>query len=323
MNSPKVTREHLGGERVVWTIDSGVIGPVLGLTANIHGDESTGVVVLNQILEQGHMLQKGKLRLFPSLNPEGLSEVRRESPKLAQDLNRLFPNCLDSRVAVHPELRSIWFALQDHHLDMLIDIHSDSGLAMPYVLMDRQLSPNLEVFHKMKEMAEVLGLYTLKEYLPRDYRRYQLQRSLSGAVLNSLQIPCLTMEIGRRRHVVWEDVLIALSALGRLLTHFEMIDATTLIQLGWNHSKPVTPSGVWRRDNGPITREEGLVVPVAPLGQLLREGDAIAKIVNAQGITRETVCAKQTCVVLAYPDKAWVARWLSICTIGVLETQRG
>ena len=29
--------------------------------------------------------------------------------------------------------------------------------------------------------------------------------------------------------------------------------------------------------------------------------------------------ALRTCIVLAYPDKAWTARWLSICTIGVLE----
>ena len=65
VNSAKVIREHLGGERVVWTIDSGVMGPVLGLTANIHGDESTGVVVLNQILEQGHVLQKGKVPTVP------------------------------------------------------------------------------------------------------------------------------------------------------------------------------------------------------------------------------------------------------------------
>ena len=70
----------------------------------------------------------------------------------------------------------------------------------------------------------------------------------------------------------------------------------------------------------PSLEKKDWLYPVAPLGQLLREGDAIAGIVNAQGITRETVCAKQTCVVLAYPDKAWIARWLSICTIGVLET---
>ena len=120
-------------------------------------------------------------------------------------------------MAVHPELRSIWFALQEPHLDMLIDIHSDSGLAVPYVLMDRQLSPNIQVLHQMQEMADVLGLFTLKEYLPHDYRRYQLQRSLSGAVLNSLQVPCVTMEIGRRRHVLWEDVLIASLGTGTIV----------------------------------------------------------------------------------------------------------
>ena len=91
MNSAKVIREHLGGERVVWTIDAGVVGPVIGLTANIHGDESTGVVILNQILEQGHLLQKGKLRIFPSLNPEGWQKYG-ENHRSCPDLNRLF-NC--------------------------------------------------------------------------------------------------------------------------------------------------------------------------------------------------------------------------------------
>lgn len=320
MNGAKVTREHLGGTRVVWTIDSKVPGPVLGLTANIHGDEVTGVVVLNQLLEQGHRLQKGMLRIFPSLNPDGLVEVRRESPSVAQDLNRLFPSCLDTRVVVHPELRGVWFALQDPQLDMLIDIHSDSGLAIPYVLLDRQLSPNIQTLHQLQEMAEVLGLCTMNEYPIHDYRQYQLQRSLSGSVLNSLQVPCVTMEIGRRRHVAWEDVIVALSAVGRLLCHFEMFQDSDIEELGWNVRPESYVSGKWRRDNGPITREEGLVVPIAPLGRILREGDPIAKIVNTQGVTRETVCAKETCVVLAYPDKAWTARWMSICTIGVLET---
>ena len=31
MNSAKVIREHLGGERVVWTIDSGVVGSCTGI----------------------------------------------------------------------------------------------------------------------------------------------------------------------------------------------------------------------------------------------------------------------------------------------------
>lgn len=319
MTSPKVTREHLGQGRVVWTVDSGLAGPTIGLTANIHGDESTGLVILNQLLEQGHLLQKGMLRIFPSLNPQGLAETTRMSPSLEMDLNRLFPNCLQSNVAVHPDLRMVWRSLQDPTLDMLVDLHSDSGLATPYLLLDRQLVPNVSVLHQMLDMAEALGVFTMREYPIADYRRYQLQRTLSGAVLNTLQVPCVTMEIGRRRHVCWSDVLVGLSALGRLLVRYEMLLDQDLERLNWTAPSPSSISGTWRRENGPITREEGLVVPIAPLGTILREGDAIAKIVNAQGVTRETVSAKQTCVVVAFPDKAWTERWLSICTIAVLE----
>ena len=319
VNYPKITREHLGHDRVVWTIDSGVFGPVLGLTANIHGDECTGLVALNQLLEQGHRLQKGKIRLFPSLNPEGLVESRRESPRLEKDLNRLFPNCLDPNAAVHPELRTVWRALQDPPLDMLIDIHSDSGLATPYVLLDRQLSQNARVLKSMQEMAEVLGVYAMWEYVPRDYRRYQLQRTLSGSVLNSLQVPCVTMEIGRRRHVDWKDVQITLSSIGRLLVHFGMFTTEDIQDVGWNISATPKIDGVWRRENGPIAREEGLIVPMVDLGTVVHEGESVAKIVNAQGVTRDTVCAKETSVVIAFPDKAWTERWLSICTIGVFE----
>ena len=316
---PKITREYLGHDRVVWTIDSGVSGPVLGLTANIHGDECTGLVALNQVLEQGSRLKKGKIRLFPSLNPEGLMESKRESPRLGKDLNRLFPNCLDPNAAVHPELRSVWRALQDPPLDMLIDIHSDSGLAMPYVLLDRQLSRNIRVLNQMQDMAEVLGIYTMWEYVSTNYRRYQLQRTLSGSVLNSLQVPCVTMEIGRRRHVEWKDVQIALSAIGRLLVEHSMCTLEDIDAMGWNLSSRSNIGGVWRRENGPITREEGLIVPTVDLGTIVQEGESIAKIVNAQGVTRDTVCAKETSVVIAFPDKAWTERWLSICTIGVLE----
>lgn len=314
-----MTREHLGQGRVVWTVDSGLVGPTLGLTANIHGDESTGLVILNQLLEQGHLLQKGMLRIFPSLNPQGLAETTRVSPSLELDLNRLFPNCLQSNVAVHPDLRMVWRALQEPTLDMLVDLHSDSGLATPYVLLDRQLVPNVSVLHQMLDMAEALDVFTMMEYPIADYRRYQLQRTLSGAVLNTLQVPCVTMEIGRRRHVCWSDVRLGLSALGRLLMRYEMLLEQDIERLNWTVPSPGSISGTWRRENGPITREEGLVVPIAPLGTILREGDAIAKIVNAQGVTRETVSAKQTCVVVAFPDKAWTERWLSICTIAVLD----
>ena len=101
----------------------------------------------------------------------------------------MFPNCLDARVAVHPELRAIWFALQDPGLDMLIDLHSDSGLAVPHVLMDRHIVQTFKCCIGCRKWQKYLDCIQCKSIYLHDYRRYQLQRSLSGAVLNSLQVP--------------------------------------------------------------------------------------------------------------------------------------
>lgn len=84
--------------------------------------------------------------------------------------------------------------------------------------------------------------------------------------------------------------------------------------------KLTRPMGVWRRGNGPITRIGGLVIPIAQMGQVLQEGDPVARILDAQGKTREVVWAKETCVVIAYPDRAWVNRWASICTVALVES---
>ena len=111
----------------------------------------------------------------------------------------------------------------------------------------------------------------------------------------------------------------ALAALGRLLSHFGMVDHGDLVQVGLGTKPSKLDRGLATRQWSHYQRRR-FGCSCCTIGSILREGDAIAKIVNAQGITRETVCAKQTCVVLAYPDKAWMRDGYLICTIGVLET---
>ena len=317
----KVHREYLDNERVVWTVDSKNPGPTIVFTANVHGDECTGVAIINQLLERlEHSLQCGQIRLFPSLNPDGLKRMVRECPSHGQDLNRLFPNCLDESKRVHPSLRQIWKAIQSPKPDLVVDLHSDSGLAIPYVIVDRLLETNQQLLQSAWDWADQTGIFALWEYGLSDYRRFQLQRSLSGAVLNSLRIPCLTLEIGRRRHADSNDIVRGLTIVGRILMYAGCLTQTQLSEFGWVLPNMESPLGVWRRGNGPITRVGGLVLPMAQMGQVLREGDSIARIVDAQGKTREIVWATETCVVIAYPDRAWVNRWASICTVALLES---
>lgn len=68
-------------------------GPVLWLTANIHGNEYTGIPVIHQIMNKIDIEKlKGTIVALPSLNPSG-SRIKKRSPYYdGKDPNRLFPD---------------------------------------------------------------------------------------------------------------------------------------------------------------------------------------------------------------------------------------
>jgi predicted deacylase len=68
-------------------------GPVLWLTANIHGNEYTGIPVIHKVINELNLEElKGTIVAIPSLNPSG-SRVKNRSPYYDQkDPNRLFPD---------------------------------------------------------------------------------------------------------------------------------------------------------------------------------------------------------------------------------------
>ena len=68
-------------------------GPILWLTANIHGNEYTGIPVIHKIMNTVDINNlKGAIVAIPSLNPSG-SRVKRRSPYYdGKDPNRLFPD---------------------------------------------------------------------------------------------------------------------------------------------------------------------------------------------------------------------------------------
>ena len=81
------------GDRIpVVTLKSEKPGPVLVIAANLHGDECTGIGVIHRLIAQApERLQRGALRLYPSLNPPGLMAGTRGIPGDALDPNRAFP----------------------------------------------------------------------------------------------------------------------------------------------------------------------------------------------------------------------------------------
>ena len=81
-------------------------GPTVAITANVHGDEATGLAAVLQL--QSHLeahLAAGTVVLYPSLNPQGLRLQQRPVPAdgvdPARGLQRFFlPDVLTANIDV-------------------------------------------------------------------------------------------------------------------------------------------------------------------------------------------------------------------------------
>ncbi|NHJ04360.1 MAG: hypothetical protein EAX90_06025 [Candidatus Heimdallarchaeota archaeon] len=68
-------------------------GPILWLTANIHGDEYTGIPVIHKVLTELDLNElNGTIIAVPSLNPAGSRTISRYPYYDRKDPNRLFPD---------------------------------------------------------------------------------------------------------------------------------------------------------------------------------------------------------------------------------------
>ncbi|MDZ7646223.1 MAG: succinylglutamate desuccinylase/aspartoacylase family protein [Cytophagales bacterium] len=80
-------------------------GPVLSLTAGMHGDEINGMEIVRRILDNGYnKVKRGTVLCMPIINMYGFLNYSREVPD-GKDINRSFPGSkggsLASRVAWH------------------------------------------------------------------------------------------------------------------------------------------------------------------------------------------------------------------------------
>ena len=65
----------------VTCINTGRSGPNAVVTANIHGDETTGVGVIHNLARcLPDLLLRGSVYLYPTLNPDGLAACSRVLP---------------------------------------------------------------------------------------------------------------------------------------------------------------------------------------------------------------------------------------------------
>ena len=270
-------------------------GPVLWLTANIHGSEYDGLAAIHRLLEPELVEQlAGTVVAIPTLSPAGLRTGERSPYYLrGKDPNRLFPGADfdNSDDAHHPTALEMAYARLFERIqataDYLIDLHDYGASAIPFAFRDPVLyrTPrDKAVAQKLQKtvgsMLDALGLTVVNEYVSDEYLKMSLHRSVSGAALNTARIPAVTVEIGGQRMVNVVHVNAVVTGIRNVMRWAGMLPGTRepitgvqVVDLGY----PV------RRTTHPRVPQACIVQHLVQPGDTVRAGDPLARMVDIYG----------------------------------------
>ena len=139
-------------------------GPVLWLTANIHGDEYTGIPVIHKTIEKLDLKKlNGAIVAIPSLNPAG-SRVTSRCPYYDQkDPNRLFPDGNPFKKKSKSETQIDVTLPKEEHIAISVDEDDKEKSADPLAIYEEdELYPSVQemiwkrLFNIIKDSADVL-----------------------------------------------------------------------------------------------------------------------------------------------------------------------
>jgi len=117
------------GRTKVYVIESRISGPVVMITAGIHGNEIAGPRAAEQI--RHWTLKRGKLIIVPQANRPALKKNSRnvpEVPKEIANLNRNFPTTENEKPKC-PLSRALWKFAESQRPDWLLDLHEGCDFA--------------------------------------------------------------------------------------------------------------------------------------------------------------------------------------------------
>jgi hypothetical protein len=173
------------------TVFHGGDGPKVAVVAGIHGDELEGLYVCHRLAEWLAKTAatrpdalRGRVELYPALNPLGIDTLERSVPVYDTDLNRNFPGhpqgILPQRLA-----DAVMRALEGAAL--VIDVHASNIFLreIPQVRINQDFAPTLVPLAQGMNL-DVVWLHGSMTVL----------EATIAHSLNSRGVPCLVVEMG-------------------------------------------------------------------------------------------------------------------------------
>ena len=237
-------------------------GPVLCLTAAVHGDELNGIEIVRRVL---HGLQPrrlgGTVIGVPIVNIQGFRRGTRYLPD-RRDLNRFFPGSASGSAA--SRIASSFFNSIVLNCDALVDLHTGS--------FERTNLPQLRADLSDSRVSTLAGGFGATVIVNSQPRPGTLRYAATVA-----GVPTVTLEAGGPEQLEPIEVTHGVRGIETLLHQLNMVQS----QRPWTEREEIYFSSAWvRADNG------GILISNIDLGSRVSEGDLLGRITDP--ITNET-----------------------------------
>ncbi len=247
-------------------------GPVLCLTAAVHGDELNGIEIVRRVL---YDLEPKKLAGavigVPIVNLQGFRRGSRYLPD-RRDLNRFFPGNPTGSAAAR--IAHSFFTEVVTHCDALVDIHTGS--------FHRTNLPQLRADLNDARVVQLTQGFGSTVVLQSDGAIGTLRRAAVNA-----GIPAVTLETGEPQRVQKKAVAHGAKGIQTLLNELGMVRKITI----WGHREPVYYRSTWvRADQGGVLFARVGLGATVDQDQLL--GTITDPITNVQSEVRAPVSGR-------------------------------
>jgi len=262
--------KEISGPFSIYTIDSGIDGPHLLITAGVHGDEYEPMLVAQELISQlKDKLKTGKLTIVPVVNISAYKGASRYGND-GLDLARTCPGNADGMAT---EIVAYHITELIKKADYYIDMHTGGEVYDIFPLAGYLLHPLPHILEKQREMAEKFNLPLIwgTEHTPNG-------RTLS--IARDANVAAIYVEYGGGSSVSKEIVKAYIRGCLRVLQYLKMIAVIDQVQSHipfWLEDHTINNGNLQMKMPAPCS---GIFVSEATIGELISKGDIIGNIID-------------------------------------------
>jgi predicted deacylase len=264
-------------------------GPVLWVSAAMHGQELSGIGVVWELVRQrlNPATLSGTVVAAPLLNPLSFNGGTYYTPQDGYNVNRVFPG--DPKGLTTQRLANMILEGGVKRADFLIDFHANTEPAMCFTIVKE--SKDEEVWNASRAMAKAFGITVVEMVLK--YEAHRMGTMTDMAI--SLRKPSITIELIPWRRMSPKAVSTGVRGVLNVMKHLGMIGGEQEAQ----NEVLVIPGRMTRTEL--MANRGGLVRFLKDAGDPVKKGEVVAEVVDHYGEAIEDVVSPVDGWQLAFP----------------------